>query len=98
MSELNCISMSESLSTEKEIPVLTGENSVITGGDKRGRFTDGNTFSIGNKGGRPRNYGVDDLLKDSEILEAINHYEGELVVREEFVDLFERKLDKYFLR
>lgn len=34
--------------------VLIGENSVKLGRDKRGRFTYGNNFSIGNKGGRPK--------------------------------------------
>lgn len=34
--------------------VLIGENSVKLGRDKRGRFTSGNNFSVGNKGGRPR--------------------------------------------
>lgn len=34
--------------------VLNGENSAKLGRDKKGRFTYGNNFSIGNKGGRPK--------------------------------------------
>ena len=96
MSELNCISMSESLSSMKETPVITGENSVETGRDKRGRFTYGNTFSIGNKGGRPRRYDLEDLLFDPEILEAITQYDGAIETRDSFTDLVGRKIEEYF--
>lgn len=43
--------------------VLNGENSVKLGRDKKGRFTYGNNFSIGNKGGRPRKMTALELIE-----------------------------------
>lgn len=44
-------------------PVFNGENSVKTGRGKNGRFTYGNNFSIGNKGGRPKKMTAYELLE-----------------------------------
>lgn len=43
--------------------VLNGENSVKLGRDKNGRFTSGNNFSVGNKGGRPKKMTALELIE-----------------------------------
>jgi hypothetical protein len=52
-------------------PAITAENSVNIGRNARGRFTNGNNFSVGNKGGRPKNLSLEEWLNDTERLESI---------------------------
>ena len=67
----NQIETVRSVATLQFMPVKCGENSVKVGRGRRGRFIQGNNFSVGNKGGRPKNLSIDDVLADPERLEKL---------------------------
>lgn len=60
MNEVNVLTEIDMLQTDH---VLIGENSVKLGRDKNGRFTSGNNFSVGNKGGRPKKMTALELIE-----------------------------------
>lgn len=67
----NQVEIVHSVATLQFVPVNCGENSVKMGRGKRGRFVNGNNFSVGNRGGRPKNVSVDEILADPERLESL---------------------------
>lgn len=67
----NQIETLHTVETFQFVPVNCGENSVKVGRGKRGRFINGNNFSVGNKGGRPKNLSLEDVLADPERLESL---------------------------
>lgn len=67
----NQIKILRTVETFQFVPVKCGENSVKVGRGKRGRFIQGNNFSVGNKGGRPKNVSIDEILADPERLENL---------------------------
>ena len=63
--------MVSSVETVQLLGQFTEENSVKTGRGRNGRFINGNNFSLGNKGGRPKNITLEDVLMDPERLEVL---------------------------
>lgn len=67
----NQIETLRTVETFQFVPVNCGENSVKVGRGKNGRFLDGNNYSVGNKGGRPKNLTREDILADPDRLVAL---------------------------
>lgn len=67
----NPIEIVSSVDSFQLVGQFTEENSVKTGRGRNGRFINGNNFSVGNKGGRPKNITLEDVLMDPERLEVL---------------------------